>query len=39
LSAPIKGGFFDIELDSLDIFVDVPTKAWSKFMMKHKGKE
>jgi hypothetical protein len=31
--------FFDIEVDSLDIPIVVPTKAWSKYMMRHKGKE
>jgi hypothetical protein len=38
LSTPVEGGFCDIEHDSLDILV-VLTKAWSKFMMRHKGKE
>ncbi len=35
-SALVKGGFFDIEFDSLDIPIIVPTKAWSKYMMRHK---
>jgi hypothetical protein len=39
LAKPIEGGFLDVELDSLDILVVVPTKAWSKCMMRHKGKE
>jgi hypothetical protein len=39
LSSPIEGGFFDIKLDSPNIFVDVPTKTWTKFMMRHKGKK
>jgi hypothetical protein len=39
LAKPIEGGFFDVEPDSLDILVVVPTKAWSKCMMKRKGKE
>jgi hypothetical protein len=36
---PIEGGFYDIEHDSLDILVVGPTKARSKFVMRHKGKE
>jgi hypothetical protein len=39
LLKPIEGKFFDVEHDSLDIPIDVPTKAWSKCMMRHKGKE
>jgi len=35
----VEGGFFDGKADSLDIHVVVPTKAQSKYMMKHKGKE
>jgi hypothetical protein len=38
-SALVEGRFFDIEADSLDIHVDISTKAWSKFMMRRKGKE
>jgi predicted Rdx family selenoprotein len=34
--APVEGGFFDVEVDS---HVVVPTKAQSKYMMRHKGKE
>jgi hypothetical protein len=29
----------EVEFDSLDIHVVIPTKAWSKCMMKCKGKE
>jgi hypothetical protein len=39
LSKSVEGGFFDVEFDSLDIPVDVPTKVWSKCMMRCKGKE
>jgi hypothetical protein len=39
LVALIRGGFFDIKVDSFHIPVIVPTKAWSKCMMRHKGKE
>ncbi len=35
----VEGGFFDVEVDFLNIFIVVPTKAWSKYMMRHKGKE
>jgi hypothetical protein len=35
----IQGRFFDIKLDSRDIFVVMPTKAQSKCMMRRKGKE
>jgi hypothetical protein len=38
LSTSVKGGFFDVELDSLYILV-VPTKVWSKFTMRCKRKE
>jgi hypothetical protein len=34
----VEGGFFDVESDSPNTHV-VPTKAQSKYMMKHKGKE
>jgi hypothetical protein len=34
----VQGGFFEVELNSLDIHVVVPTKMWSKCMMKRKGK-
>ncbi len=36
---PIEGKLFNVELDSLDIPIDVPTKVRSKCMMRHKGKE
>ncbi len=35
----VEGGFFDVEVDSFNIPIDVPTKARSKYMMRHKGKE
>ncbi len=38
LSTLVKGGFFDMEIDSLEILV-VPTKVWSKFTMRCKRKE
>jgi hypothetical protein len=34
--ALVKGGFFDIEVHSPDIPIVVPTKAWSKYMMRCK---
>jgi len=33
-----EGGFFDMEPNSPNILIAMPTKAWSKFMMRHKGK-
>ncbi len=39
LLAPNKGGFFDMEPNSHDIHVALPTKVQSKFIMKCKGKE
>jgi hypothetical protein len=39
LLALVEGGFFDVELDSLDIPIVIPTKAQSKFMMRCKGEE
>jgi hypothetical protein len=35
---PIEGGFFNVEGDSLDILVTIPTKARSKHMMRCKRK-
>ncbi len=35
----VEGGFFDIEVGSLDIPVVVTTKSRSKYMMRCKGKE
>jgi len=35
-SIPIEGRFFNVEGDSPDILVTIPTKAWSKYMMRHK---
>ncbi len=37
--APVEGGFFNVQVDSPNTHVVVPTKAQSKYMMKHKGKE
>jgi hypothetical protein len=34
----VKGGFFDVETNYLNTHV-IPTKAQSKYMMRHKGKE
>jgi hypothetical protein len=39
LSTLVEGGFFDVELNSPYIPIVVPTKAQSKFMTRHKGKE
>jgi hypothetical protein len=39
LSTLIEGGFFEVEPDSPNIPIVVPTKAQSKFMMRHNGKE
>jgi hypothetical protein len=37
--ASVQRGFFDVEADYLNIFVVIPTKAQSKYMMRCKGKE
>jgi hypothetical protein len=38
-SKPIQGRFFEVESNSLDIPIVVPTKTWFKCMMRHNGKE
>jgi hypothetical protein len=38
-SISIKGGFFNVEANSPNILIIVPTKAQSKYMMRCKGKE
>jgi hypothetical protein len=35
----VEGGFFDVKSRSLDILVIVPTKSWSKYMMRRKAEE
>jgi hypothetical protein len=35
---PIEGGFFNVEGDSPNILVTIPTKAWSKHTMRRKRK-
>jgi hypothetical protein len=38
-SIPVEGGFFYVKAGTLDILVAIPTKAQSKYIMRHKGKE
>jgi hypothetical protein len=35
----VQEGFFEVQLDSPNIHVVIPTKMWFKCMMKCKGKE
>jgi hypothetical protein len=35
----IEEQYFDIDFSSLDVPIAVPTKAWSKCMMRHKWKK
>ncbi len=35
----VQEGFFEVQLDSPNIHVVIPTKAWFKCMMRRKGKE
>jgi hypothetical protein len=36
---PIEGGFFDVEPNSPNIPITIPTKVRSKCMRRHEGKE
>jgi hypothetical protein len=38
-SVLVEGGFFNIKASTFGILVAIPTKAQSKYMMRHKGKE
>jgi hypothetical protein len=35
----VQEGVFEVQLDSPNIHVVIPTKRWFKCMMRHKGKE
>jgi hypothetical protein len=38
-SLTFVGGFFNVEVESPNILVVIPTKAWSKYMMRRMGKK
>jgi hypothetical protein len=35
----VEGGFFYVKGGSLYVPITIPTKFWSKYMMKHKGEK